>query len=148
MKTPKLPSTRGFSLVEVTLALGLMAFCMTAIFGLLPVGMNSNRAAIAQTEAVNLISTIHSDLKSTPRDATASSTFNLPMTGQSAVMYFNEDGGEESVGDANFRAQVFLSSVSGQAATTGRIVVSWPAQQDDVAQAFGRVESFVALDRN
>ncbi len=138
----------GFSLVEVTLALGLMAFCMTAIFGLLPIGLDSNRTAIAQTEAVSLVSTLYADLKSTPRDETTSSSLGLPMAGNSGALYFSEDGTKESQTVARYRAQIFLDASAGREATTGRIVVSWPAQQDDPALASGRVESFVALNRN
>jgi uncharacterized protein (TIGR02598 family) len=32
-----------FSLVEVTLALGIAAFCLIALFGLMPVGVQTNR---------------------------------------------------------------------------------------------------------
>ncbi|HEV2841922.1 MAG TPA: hypothetical protein VGW39_11395 [Chthoniobacterales bacterium] len=32
----------GFSLVEVTLALGVASVCLIAIFGLLPVGLRTN----------------------------------------------------------------------------------------------------------
>ena len=36
----------AFTLIEVTLALGITAFCLLAIFGLLPVGLRSNQAAV------------------------------------------------------------------------------------------------------
>ena len=44
----------AFSLVEVTLALGIAAFCLLAIFGLLPVGIKSQQNAIGQTVAAGI----------------------------------------------------------------------------------------------
>ena len=45
----KLSGATAFSLVEVTLALGIAAFCLIAVFGLMPVGVQTNRNAISQT---------------------------------------------------------------------------------------------------
>src|SRR5690242_4622223 len=39
----------AFSLLEVVLALGVAAFCLTAVLGLLPVGVQTNRNASSQT---------------------------------------------------------------------------------------------------
>ncbi len=46
---------RGFTLVEVTLALGILAFCLVAILGLMPVGLDSFRNASRQAEAATLL---------------------------------------------------------------------------------------------
>ena len=58
--------TAAFSLVEITLALGVMAFCLVAIFGLLPVGFNSDRAAVEQTAAAGVAAALAADLRQTP----------------------------------------------------------------------------------
>lgn len=42
-------SAAGFSLVEVALALGIIAFAFVPIFGMLPVGMSASRAAVDAT---------------------------------------------------------------------------------------------------
>ena len=63
--------TTAFSLVEVTLALGIMAFCLVAIFGLLPTGLNTSRDAIAQTVAANIAGAIGADLRQAPAATTA-----------------------------------------------------------------------------
>lgn len=39
------PWVAGFSLVEVTLALGIVSFCLVAIVGLLPVGLQTAKAS-------------------------------------------------------------------------------------------------------
>ncbi len=53
----------AFSLVELVLALGIVAFCLFAVFGLMPVGMQTNRNATSQTAATNIIAAIVADLR-------------------------------------------------------------------------------------
>ncbi len=48
----------GFSLVELTLALGVAAFCLIAVFGLMPVGVQTNRNATSQTRATNIAAAV------------------------------------------------------------------------------------------
>jgi type II secretory pathway pseudopilin PulG len=67
----------AFSLVEVTLALGVMAFCLVALLGLLPVGLNSNRGALEQTAAASVASAVAVDLRQTPLAVTGSPNFAL-----------------------------------------------------------------------
>lgn len=42
-------SNRAFSLIEVALALGIIAFALVAILGMIPVGLNASRDAIDDT---------------------------------------------------------------------------------------------------
>lgn len=46
--------TKGFSLIEVVLALGIVSFGMLAILGLLSVGNDTNRSARDETAAAQL----------------------------------------------------------------------------------------------
>ena len=55
----------AFSLVEVTLALGIAAFCLIAVFGLIPVGVQTNRNATSQTAATNIIASVIADMRAT-----------------------------------------------------------------------------------
>src|SRR5437773_10927056 len=57
----------AFSLVEVTLALGVAAFCLIAVFGLVPVGVQTNRNATSQTAATNILSSVVSDIRASPQ---------------------------------------------------------------------------------
>jgi uncharacterized protein (TIGR02598 family) len=57
---------RGFSLVEVVLALGVIGFSLLAIIGLLPIGLQSGRASIQETRANHLAEQIFSTLRSQP----------------------------------------------------------------------------------
>ena len=60
-------SQAAFSLVEVTLALGIAAFCLIAVFGLVPVGVQTNRNATSQTTATNILSSVISDIRASPK---------------------------------------------------------------------------------
>ena len=57
------PSIAAFSLVELTLALGIAAFCLIAVLGLVPVGVQTNRNATSQTAATNILSSVVSDIR-------------------------------------------------------------------------------------
>src|SRR5205809_7828188 len=59
----------AFSLVEVTLALGVAAFCLIAVFGLVPVGVQTNRNATSQTFATNILSGVVSDIRASPKNS-------------------------------------------------------------------------------
>ena len=48
----------AFSLVEVTLALGVAAFCLIAVFGLLLVGVQTNQRATSQTAAGSIMANV------------------------------------------------------------------------------------------
>lgn len=139
----------GFSLVEITLALGVMAFCMIAIVGLLPVGFRTTQGSSQETLATDLVASIDADLRATPLTSSASPFFNISMTGET-VFYVDDSGLTTTSSNARFRAYVKLSApTSGTIGTTsGRVVASWPAQQDDLSKALGLVEVHIALDRN
>ncbi len=64
-------STAAFSLVELTLAIGIAAFCLIAVVGLMPVGMLTNRNATSQTAATNILSSVVSDIRASPKALTS-----------------------------------------------------------------------------
>ena len=57
----------GFSLVEVTLAIGIAAFCLMAVFGVMPIGLQTSRNAASQTAATNIMAAVVADLRATPK---------------------------------------------------------------------------------
>src|SRR5882724_12611096 len=80
----------AFSLVEVTLALGVAAFCLLAVFGLLPVGLQTNRNATSQTAATNIIAFVVADLRANYQNQ---GTWRSPLLcitlGTQTTLYFD-----------------------------------------------------------
>ena len=77
----------GFSLVEVTLSIGIIAVALVAIMALVPVGLNSGRDAIDATHT----SLIGQDVQTRVRGAVTSATFSAgDVTLQ--PWFYNRDG--------------------------------------------------------
>jgi hypothetical protein len=102
MKHPH-PPRAGFSLIEVTIALGIAAFCLITVFGLLPIGLDSSQNAAEQTTVSGIATAISADLHSTPlisSTGTTTSRFGLliPPVNQMIsaqppqVLFFTQDG--------------------------------------------------------
>ena len=153
-------NTLGFSLVEISLALGIAAFCLIAIFALLPIGLKGNLESSEETVATGVLSSVVADLSATPLTtppgtATSSLQFAIPIpanpvTAATAVpaLYFSESGydGTVRLPGSQFRLDVtFLPNGTGKSATLARVRASWPAAAPNPS---GKVETLVALDRN
>lgn len=54
---------RGFSLVEVVLALGIVVFVLLTLLALLPMGVQTNRVSAEETRAACLLTLLESDLR-------------------------------------------------------------------------------------
>lgn len=55
-------NAQGFSLVEVTMALGLMSFCLVTMLGLLPVGLKQERLSAERTRSFEALSAVAADI--------------------------------------------------------------------------------------
>src|ERR1051325_497154 len=78
----------AFSLVEVTLALGVAGFCLLAVFALLPIGIKTNQIAFSQTAAATILSDVVADLRAASAGTSASTTSQvytiiIPASGSS-----------------------------------------------------------------
>jgi uncharacterized protein (TIGR02598 family) len=144
----KVQASSGFSLVEVTLALGVAAFCLIAVFGLMPVGVQTNRNATSQTAATNIIATVIADLRATPSTNSTSSQFGITF-GTNATLYFDSTGQFTTSLGANSRYQLNVtwngSPPSGL--QYADLKFTWPAAATQ-ANASGAVEMFAAFGRN
>ena len=58
-------SWSAFSLIELTLAIGIAAFCLLAVMGLIPIAVQTNRNATSQTAATNIIASVIADMRAT-----------------------------------------------------------------------------------
>jgi uncharacterized protein (TIGR02598 family) len=159
------PSAAGFSLIEVTLALGIGAFCLIAVFGLIPVAVQTNRNATSQTRATNIMAAVVSDLRATPNGLTTSAQFaiNIPANAATSAdpppcsgtqtLYFNGEGQAVSAVGTDSRYRLIVTFVRNPAGATAptyaKLKVSWPAAVDPcVTTPSGSVEMFAAFDRN
>ena len=72
------PAARlAFSLVEVTLALGIASFAIVLLVALLPVGIRSTRDSLEESAALNVIAAVVADRQATPY-GNASTVYQLP----------------------------------------------------------------------
>ena len=104
----KTRSNCAFSLVEVTLALGIAAFCLIAVFGLVPVGVQTNRNATSQTTATNILSSVVSDIRASPKGSSATAKYGIRRAkGSLTTVCFDGQGqpdGAGQIGNVNCRA--------------------------------------------
>src|ERR1700679_3083285 len=75
---------RAFSLVEVVLALGIFAFAVLSIVGLMATGLNSAKDSSTNLAITNINRNLRADLQATPYSSLASAT---------STNYYFTDGG-------------------------------------------------------
>jgi len=159
----------AFSLVEVTLALGVAAFCLLAVFGLIPVGLQTNRNATSQTVATNVIAFVVADLRANYKTTLVTPTWRSPLLcmtlGTQTTLYFdsqsrcsgnlagttNPCGGGFTQAQAvqtRYRLTIAFPPSTGNL-TYADLKVTWPAGADPATTTpSGSVELFAAFDRN
>ena len=59
-------SAAAFTLVEVALAMGIASFCLVAVLGLVPLGIDTNLKASDQTACSSIMTHVLADLRATP----------------------------------------------------------------------------------
>jgi len=160
----------AFSLAEVTLALGVAAFCLITVLGLLPTSLKTQQASIQQTTANQIISTIFSDLRADVR---------LPPGQESKVcgdddgcdwgrlhghwrdravpdtLYFNKEAKQVGLNgipptDAVFRAKITYRFPPSETTSLADIRITWPARVDPDqpgALPAGSVRALFAVNR-
>lgn len=91
-------TTEGFSLIEVALSLGIVAFAFIGVVGLLPVGLNVSWQATDATVRAQIVQKVVSEVQQTDfsvlTDATAkiSTDFSLSPPAANAPLYFDDQG--------------------------------------------------------
>jgi uncharacterized protein (TIGR02598 family) len=144
----------AFSLVELTLALGVAAFCLMAVFGLMPVGVQTNRNATSQTAATNIMAAVIADLRATPRANTTSAQFGITFGTNPLPLYFDGSGQFATSPGTNSRYQLNLTwnvvnptGACSPSVPCADLKVTWPAIAT-AANASGTAETFAAFNRN
>ena len=139
----------AFSLVEVTLALGLAGFCLVALLGLIPAGLHNASTATEQTAAVGLLGAVVADLRGTPGSSDTSPRYaiSIPASGSATTStnYFSDDGQTNARSQSRYVVESTLTSQPNDLAFA-RILIYWPAMATST-NAKGSVESITVLDR-
>ena len=153
--------TSAFSLVELTLALGIAAFCLIAVLGLMPVGVQTNRNATSQTAVTNIMAAVIADLRATPRCLATSSQYQITLgtapgcqvviSPSPKTLYFDGTGQFSTTLGTNSRYQLNVTwNVTGNCSAAlpcADLKATWPAAATP-ANASGLAEMFVGFDRN
>lgn len=154
----------GFSLVEVTLALGVASFSLLAIFAIVPVSVKINQASTRQTVANAIISQIAEDLLAAARlpPGQVSKQFSLdPNKGIKGnwdptpqCVFFDYDGRPTGTNqctappsNAPYRVTLTYRQPPVDTTSLADVKVTWPAAQSDVSKVAGSVEMFIAINR-
>src|SRR5438093_13163574 len=151
------PEAAGFSLVEVTLALGVAAICLITLLGLLPAGVKTQQTSIQQTTANQIISQLSSFLRADVRLPSGQASRACPdppdpnnpcdwsnLNGHwqnvatPDTMYFTNEAKPTGTvtqpnnvpADAVFRAKITYMTPPTQTTSLATIRVTWPAAAD------------------
>lgn len=151
----RLQSCRALSLVEVTIAIGLFAFCITAIIGLLPIGLNLVSDSAREADAVNIARAINGDVRNLPEGSTTTRRFDIPVSTPGEGRIYFTLGGDRIVqaepngpvpADAAFCARWQVRSRNGSTPPSVLITVFWPANSGaNSGNPSGLVESVAVL---
>lgn len=139
---------RGFSLVEVVLALGVVAFAIVAILGIVPTGLHTSHGAQDETRAAQIAQSVLSSLTSQAQTQFSNlqlrlndnSTTSLNLTtSETKRIYADNDGKLAAASDG----AVYAVDITTDNAPAGfdpdyanQVVVSvaWPASAPATAQ--------------
>lgn len=122
----------GFSLVETVIALGLFAFCILPIIGLIPVGMAAARSVEQEAQAANLAEAFFGAWQVRPP---AAKEFSIPGmytnppvpldSSKPGTMYFDGAGAQvDSVGAAAMKLEYDINTATN--IVTIKLDFTWP----------------------
>jgi Tfp pilus assembly protein PilV len=130
--------TAGFSLVEVAVAIGIVAFAMIPLVGLLPTGLKIARNSAEQAQAANLVQALAESVRGAT--TTNGTNYATAFAGQSLAYKVGqtnpttlEISNLTLEGNVDASAARLVAAVTiyppATAATNGRAVISvaWPA---------------------
>jgi type II secretory pathway pseudopilin PulG len=160
----------AFSLIEITLALGVAAFCLLAVLGLLAAGVQTQQASIQQTTANQILSGQGAALRAAIiyppglanklQDPDKTLRGHWCNVGEPDTLYYTNEGIQtggitpnDPPADAVFRLTLtYLNPPGGDLSYTtslATIKVTWPAQVDPATGTpAGKVETFIAVNRD
>jgi len=140
--------SQAFSLVEVTLALGIISFGLIAIMGLVPKGLGIVKESADEAAALNILAAVSSDLQCVGSNETLS--YKIPVGSvNSGKGYFDSDGNWLGNGvvpsDAVYVLSWTIQARSLQSPPAAYLSIGWPAQ---ATLPLGSVDCVLVLPRN
>ncbi len=139
-RTSLAPRSRGrsaFSLVEVTMAMGLVSFCLVAMLGMLPVGLRQERSASEQLAASQLFTVVENEFQKAPDENGNTPDYKIKTGVGSEDSFLVDDSGERTVIAANAAYKVWYrtaGTTSGDANARQLHVYITRAQAPQLAQ--------------
>jgi uncharacterized protein (TIGR02598 family) len=137
--------------------MGIAAFCLVAMLGLIPTGMKSVKSATEQTAATAVLQEIVTDLRNTPAGSNTTSKLNidLPLAGTlgssangNTTFYMSESGAKYSNNtslDARYGVSLSMTNRS-IFITSAQVMVWWPSTVS-ATNAQGSVETITTILR-
>lgn len=124
----------AFSLIEVVIALGIFAFCIVGIVGLLPIAANSAKSVSQESNANNIAESIAGMWQVASRNSTIANS-NFPVTNLDirptalTNYYFNEFGQATNSNSASLRLEYVASQLAAPNTNSYSVnmTFSWPA---------------------
>jgi len=139
---------KAFSLVEITMALGILTTSLAMMLTLLPAGLSTNQQSAHETLATGILSSVVTDLRYSKPEHSASVNhseyYQLAYDADSTI-YTDEFGTVTADNHARYRISSRLSQDKHFA--EGHLIISWPAEQSNPALAEGKLELYLLLDR-
>ena len=127
--------SKAFSLIEVVIALGIFAFCIVSIVGLLPIAANSVKSVSQESNANNIAESIAGMWQVVPSINTNVANSNFPMTNlyigvsKLSTNYFNEFGQQTNSNSASLRMEYEARQNTNYAnAYDVNLTFYWPAK--------------------
>jgi uncharacterized protein (TIGR02598 family) len=123
--------TTAFSLIEVVIALGIFAFCIVGIVGLLPIAANSVKSVSQESNANNIAESIAGFWQVAPSGSITSGNFtmgNFSIGSTNQTNYYNANGVEVlKQEDSSLRLVYDAKPLTGYANTfTVNLTFTWP----------------------
>ena len=88
----------GFSLVEVALAIGIVAVVFVALFGMLSPGLNIHRQAVDNSVGSQIVQSLFNEAQQTD--------FPVLILAKSTTRYFDNQGNEVGITDSQYTAEI------------------------------------------
>lgn len=140
MKLKSPSARRAFSLVEVTITIGILAFCLLSLVGLMPVGLSTVKNAREQAAAANCVNFLATAIRKASPDASGTNFTALGEFSDSLVWSVGGRSNEvtlstlslggrpaANLGDQRLTAHIEIQPPTSLAAAgTARISVAWP----------------------